>query len=146
MSIPLSKLLLDNDIPGVNASVDLVDGDPLWGIIEPRPEVWISPSVPWQEPDVDVDDAIFMQTEIRLFNYLAISKTNDPVHFFVTIIDGISFCLQGRNQHLGVRRKQENFHNQRSHVPFRMIVNASPSLVVVLDTNSYCGLASHKAA
>lgn len=108
--------LLDNDVAGVDPGIDAMDGDTLGSIIEPRPEVRISPPVPWQQADVNVDDAIGEIIDDALRYNPPVSKRHHPVGggrpfiVFIATPEGVSCLLQSGEKQFGVWRKQENLH------------------------------------
>lgn len=110
---PTSNLMLGNNRAGIDSGINIVDGDPLGGIIKPAPEVRVCPTVPRQQGDVDVDDAVFVLLKDITLHDLAMAKRDNEINGLAGLRDQdhpISCLLEGALQHMGIGRKDEDVH------------------------------------
>lgn len=112
-TILIRHLVLSNDISSIDSPIDIVDRNSLRGIIEPRPEVRISPAIVRQPSNVDVQDFVFILGKLWIMNNMSPSIRDNiinirPRSIFVEWNDLV--VMQDLVKPLWVWRKNKNPH------------------------------------
>lgn len=84
---PTSNLMLGNNRAGIDSGINIVDGDPLRGIIKPAPEVAVRPSIPREKGDMDVDYLVLVLFKDRSLHDLAMAERDNKINGLACLRD-----------------------------------------------------------